>query len=187
MSEQGYIPRLYEHYTKTVVPELTKDFSYTNRMQVPKIEKILVSMCLKEAMSDMKTMEKAMGEVALITGQKPKLTRAKKSIAGFKLREGQPLGCVSTLRGTRMYEFFDRLTNVSLPRVRDFRGVPRKGFDGRGNFSMGLKEQIVFAEINYDKVEKMRGMNITFVTTAQTNAEGEALLEKMGFPFTKKN
>lgn len=178
-------PRLLEHFSQKVVPELMKDFSYKNPMQVPRLKKILVSMCLKEATSDMKVMERAMDEMATITGQKPKMTRAKKSIAAFKLREGMPLGAVVTLRGARMYEFLDRFTNVALPRVRDFRGLPPNGFDGSGNYSMGVKEQIIFPEINYDKVDKMRGMNVTFVTSAQTDKEGFQLLERMGMPFRK--
>jgi large subunit ribosomal protein L5 len=179
-------PRLLEHFSRKVVPELMQEFSYANKMQVPKLQKIVVSMCLKEATTDMKAMEKAMDELATITGQRPKMTRAKKSIAAFKLREGMPLGAVTTLRGSRMYEFLDRFTNVALPRVRDFRGVPANGFDGSGNYSLGVKEQIIFPEINYDKVDKIRGMNVTFVTTANDDKEGYSLLEKMGIPFRKK-
>jgi large subunit ribosomal protein L5 len=179
-------PRLQEHFDRKVVPELMKDFNYANPMQVPRLKKIVVSMCLKEATSDIKVMEKAMDELSTITGQKPKMTRAKKSIAAFKVREGMPLGCVSTLRGAHMYEFLDRFTNVALPRVRDFRGLSAKGFDGAGNYSLGVKEQIIFPEINYDKVDKMRGMNVIFVTSAKTDKEGYELLEKMGIPFRKK-
>ena len=179
-------PRLQEHFNRKVVPELMQEFKYANPMQCPKLKKIVVSMCLKEATTDMKVMEKAIDEIATITGQRPKMTRAKKSIAAFKLREGMPLGAVTTLRGPRMYEFLDRFTNVALPRVRDFRGIPSNGFDGSGNYSLGLKEQIIFPEINYDKVDKMRGMNVTFVTTATDDKEGYALLEKMGMPFRKK-
>jgi large subunit ribosomal protein L5 len=179
-------PRLQEHFDRKVVPELMKDFNYANPMQVPRLKKIVVSMCLKEATSDIKVMEKAMDELSTITGQKPKMTRAKKSIAAFKVREGMPLGCVSTLRGARMYEFLDRFTNVALPRVRDFRGLSAKGFDGAGNYSMGVREQIIFPEINYDKVDKMRGMNVIFATSAKTDKEGYELLEKMGIPFRKK-
>lgn len=179
-------PRLLEHFNKKVVPELMKEFEYKNPMQVPRLKKIVVSMCLKEATSDMKVMEKAMDEIASITGQRPKMTRAKKSIAAFKLREGMPLGAVTTLRHHRMYEFLDRLTNIALPRVRDFRGLPTNAFDGAGNYSLGLKEQIIFPEINYDRVEKARGMNVIFVTTAKTDKEGFQLLEKLGFPFRKK-
>lgn len=178
-------PRMLEHYNKKVVPELMKEFNYTNAMRVPRVKKIVVSMCLKEATSDNKVMEKAIADLSMITGQKPKMTRAKKSIAAFKLREGMPLGCVSTLRGTIMFEFLDRLTNIALPRVRDFRGLSHKNFDGRGNYSMGIKEQIIFPEINLDKIEKIRGMNIVVVTSADTDKEGMLLLEKMGFPFRK--
>lgn len=179
-------PRLYEHFTKKVVPELLTQFNYGNPMRVPKLTKIVVSMCLKEATSDAKVMERAMDELSAITGQKPKMTRSKKAIAAFKLREGMPLGAVVTLRGARMYEFFDRLTNVALPRVRDFRGLNPKAFDGKGNYSLGIREQIIFPEINYDKVDKTRGMNVIFATTAGTDQEGYELLEKLGLPFRKK-
>ncbi len=179
-------PRLLEHFSKKVVPELMAEYKYSNPMQVPRLQKIVVSMCLKEATSDMKAMEKAMDELSMITGQKPKMTRSKKAIAAFKLREGMPLGAVTTLRGARMYEFFDRFTNIALPRVRDFRGLGSKGFDGHGNYCVGIKEQIIFPEINYDKVDKIRGMNVVFVTTANTDPEGFSLLEKMGIPFRKK-
>jgi large subunit ribosomal protein L5 len=156
-------------------------------MQVPRLKKIVVSSCLKEATSDIKVLEKAMEELAAITGQKPKVTRAKKAIAAFKLREGMPLGAVATLRGSRMYEFLDRLTNIALPRVRDFRGLSPNGFDGAGNYSMGLKEQIIFPEIVFDKVDKARGMNVIFVTSAKDDKTGYLLLEKLGVPFRKKN
>ena len=179
------VPRLQEHFNKKVVPELMSKFKYKNGMQVPRLKKIVVSMCLKEATTDMKVMERAIDEVATITGQRPLMTRAKKSIAAFKLREGMPLGAVTTLRGARMYEFMDRFCNVALPRVRDFRGLSGKGFDGKGNYTTGLKEQIIFPEINIDKLDKTRGMNVTFVTSALTNAEGYDLLEKMGIPFRK--
>ncbi|MBM4303462.1 MAG: 50S ribosomal protein L5 [Deltaproteobacteria bacterium] len=179
-------PRLFEHYNKKVVPELMKGFEYKNPMECPKLKKIVVSMCLKEATSDIKVMDRAMEELSLVTGQKPKMTRAKKAIAAFKLRAGMPLGAVVTLRGARMYEFLDRLTNVSLPRVRDFRGCSTTGFDGAGNYCLGIKEQIIFPEINFEKVDKTRGMNITFVTSANTNKEGYELLEKLGMPFRKK-
>ncbi len=180
-------PRLLEHFEKSVVPALMKEFQYKNPMQVPKLKKIVVGMCLKEATSDMKVMDKAFVEIAAITGQKPKLTRAKKSIAAFKLREGMPLGAVTTLRGAHMYEFLDRFANIALPRVRDFRGLSEKGFDGAGNYTTGIKEQIIFPEINFDKLDKARGMNITFVTSALTDKEGFQLLEKMGIPFRKKS
>lgn len=180
------VPRLQEHFNKKVVPELQSKFKYSNAMQVPRLKKIVVSMCLKEATTDMKVMERAIDEIASITGQRPLMTRAKKSIAAFKLREGMPLGAVTTLRGARMYEFMDRFCNVALPRVRDFRGLSGKGFDGKGNYTTGVKEQIIFPEINIDKLDKTRGMNITFVTSANTNEEGYELLEKMGIPFRKK-
>jgi large subunit ribosomal protein L5 len=179
-------PRLYEHYQKKVAPELMKEFNYTNIMQCPKLKKIVVSTCLKEATSDMKIMDKAMEELATITGQRPKLTRAKKAIAAFKLRAGVPLGAVVTLRGARMYEFLDRFTNVALPRVRDFRGLAPNAFDGAGNYSAGIKEQIIFPELNVERVDKARGMNIIFVTSAKNDKEGYLLLEKMGLPFRKK-
>ncbi len=178
-------PRLYEHYQKKIVPELMAEYKYKNTMQTPKLEKVLISMCMKEATTDQKVLEKAMEEISVITGQKPKMTRSKKAIAAFKLRKGLPLGAFATLRGARMYEFLDRFTNIALPRVRDFRGLSPKGFDGRGNYSMGLKEQIIFPEINFERVDKMRGMNITVVTTAKTDKEGYQLLEKLGFPFRK--
>lgn len=179
------LPRLHEHYLKKVVPELMKSYNYSNPMQVPRLSKITVSMCLKEATSDAKVMEKAFEEISMITGQKPKLTRAKKSIAAFKVRQGMPLGAVVTLRGARMYEFLDRFANVALPRVRDFRGLNPKAFDGRGNYSAGIKEQLIFPEINYDKIDKTRGMNVIFGTTALTDKEGYELLERMGIPFRK--
>lgn len=179
-------PRLLDFYRKKVIPELMGEFHYKNRMQVPHLSKIVVSMCLKEATSDIKVMERAVEEISWITGQRPKMTRAKKSIAAFKLRAGMPLGAVATLRGHRMYEFLDRFTNMALPRVRDFRGLNPTGFDGTGNYCAGIKEQIIFPEINYEKIDKTRGMNITFVTTAKTDKEGFHLLEKMGIPFRKK-
>lgn len=179
-------PRLLEHYHKKVVPELMKDFSYKNPMECPKLKKIVVSMCVKEATTDAKVMDRAMEELAMITGQKPKMTRSKKAIAAFKLRAGMPLGAVVTLRGNRMYEFFDRFANVALPRVRDFRGLAPNAFDGAGNYSAGIKEQIIFPEINYDKVDKTRGMNVIFVTSAKSDKEGYQLLEKLGIPFRKK-
>ena len=179
-------PRLLEHYQKKVVPELQKELSLENRMEVPRLTKIVVSMCIKEATSDIKVMERAMGEIASITGQKPKMTRSKKAISAFKLREGMPLGCVATLRGARMYEFLDRLTNIALPRVRDFRGLPTKSFDGHGNYAIGIREQIIFPEINIDKLDKTRGMNIIIGTSSGTDQGGFSLLEKMGIPFRKQ-
>jgi len=162
---------------------LTKDFNYKSVMQVPKIEKIVVNMGLGEAIQNVKILDSASEELATITGQKAVITKAKKSIASFKLRQGMPIGCMVTLRRERMYEFLDRLVNVSLPRVRDFKGVSPKGFDGQGNYSLGIKEQLIFPEINYDKIDKIKGMNITIVTSAKTDEEGRALLRLLGMPF----
>ena len=175
--------RLKEYYLKTVVPALVREFDYKNPMQVPKMDKIVVNMGLGEAISNVKIIDGAVAEMALITGQKPVITKAKKSIATFKLRQGMPIGCAVTLRKEVMYEFFDRLGNVALPKVRDFRGISADAFDGRGNYSIGLHEQIIFPEIEYDKVEKIKGMNITIVTTARTDKEARALLRLMGVPF----
>jgi large subunit ribosomal protein L5 len=175
--------RLKQFYAKTVIPALTKEFSYTNVMAVPRIAKISINIGLGEATQNGKLMDGAVNELAAIAGQKPVITKAKKSIAAFKLREGMAIGCAVTLRGDRMYEFFDRLVNVSLPRVRDFRGVSSKSFDGRGNYTLGVKDQLIFPEIDYSKVEKTKGMNITIATTAKTDAEGMALLKQMGMPF----
>ena len=175
--------RLKEFYLKTVVPALVKEFDYKNPMQVPKIDKIVVNMGLGEAVSNVKIIDGAVQEMAMITGQKPVITKAKKSIATFKLRQGMPIGCSVTLRKEVMYEFFDRLVNVALPKVRDFRGISPSAFDGRGNYSIGLHEQIIFPEIEYDKIEKVKGMNITIVTTARTDEEARVLLKLMGVPF----
>ena len=175
--------RLREHYQKQVVPQLTKEFNYKNPMAIPKIEKISLNIGLGEATGNSKLMDGAVAELGAISGQKPVVTRAKKSIAAFKLREGMAIGCMVTLRGDRMYEFLDRLMNVALPRVRDFRGVSPKSFDGRGNYTLGLKEQLIFPEIDYNKVEKVKGMNISITTTAESDAEGLALLRFMGKPF----
>jgi large subunit ribosomal protein L5 len=175
--------RLKEFYLKTVVPALIKEFDYKNPMQVPKMEKIVVNMGLGEAISNVKIIDGAVQEMAMITGQKPVITKAKKSIATFKLRQGMPIGCAVTLRKETMYEFFDRLVNVALPKVRDFRGISQTAFDGRGNYSIGLHEQIIFPEIEYDKIEKIKGMNITIVTTARTDDEARVLLKLMGVPF----
>ena len=175
--------RLKEFYIKDVVPALTKEFQYQNPMQVPKLDKIVVNMGLGEAIQNVKIIDGAVQEMAMITGQRPVITKAKKSIATFKLRQGMPIGCSVILRKEMMYEFFDRLVNVALPKVRDFRGISANSFDGRGNFSMGLQEQIIFPEIEYDKVEKVKGMNITIVTTAKTDAEARFLLRLMGVPF----
>ena len=175
--------RLREHYLQNVVPALTKEFSYTNVMAVPKIEKVSINVGLGEATSNPKIMDGAANELGSIAGQKPVVTRAKKSIAAFKLRENMPIGCMVTLRGDRMFEFLDRLMNISLPRVRDFRGVSSKAFDGRGNYTLGIKDQLIFPEIDYNKVDKTRGMNISITTTAKTDAEGVSLLKLMGMPF----
>jgi large subunit ribosomal protein L5 len=177
--------RLKELYQKTVVPALTKEFSYTNPMAVPKIEKISLNVGMGEATQNGKLIDGAMNELTAIAGQRPVITKARKSIAAFKLRENMPIGCAVTLRGDRMYEFLDRLVNVALPRVRDFRGVSSKSFDGRGNYTLGLKDQLIFPEIDYNKVEKSKGMNISITTTAKSDAEGLALLKHMGMPFTK--
>ncbi|MEN6332499.1 MAG: 50S ribosomal protein L5 [Smithella sp.] len=175
--------RLKEIYIKDVIPALVKEFQYKNPMQVPKMEKIVVNMGLGEAIQNVKIIDGAVQEMAMITGQRPVITKAKKSIATFKLRQGMPIGCSVTLRKDVMYEFFDRLVNVALPKVRDFRGISSTSFDGRGNFSMGLQEQIIFPEIEYDKVEKVKGLNITIVTSAKTDAEARVLLKLMGVPF----
>jgi large subunit ribosomal protein L5 len=175
--------RLKDYYSKTVVPALIKEFNYKNPMQVPKMEKIVINMGLGEAIQNVKIIDGAVQELAAITGQKPIINKAKKSIATFKLRQGMPIGCSVTLRKNNMYEFFDRLVNAALPKVRDFRGISLNAFDGRGNFSIGLQEQIIIPEIEYDKVEKVKGMNITIVTTAKTDAEARLLLKLMGVPF----
>ena len=175
--------RLKEHYKKSVVPALVKEFGYKNVMAVPKIQKVSVNIGLGEATQNAKLMDGAVNELGQIAGQKPVVTKAKKSIAAFKLREGMPIGAMVTLRGDRMYEFLDRLMNVALPRVRDFRGVSSKSFDGRGNYTLGVKDQLIFPEIDYNKVEKVKGMNISITTSAKTDAEGLALLKQMGMPF----
>jgi len=175
--------RLKEKYVNEVVPALQEQFKYTNVMAIPKLDKVVVNIGLGEVTQNPKALDAALNDLTLITGQKPVVTRAKKSIAGFKLREGMPVGVKVTLRGDRMYEFVDRLVSVALPRVRDFRGVSPKSFDGRGNYSLGLKEQLIFPEIEYDKIDKIRGMEIVFATTAKTDEEGRALLKLMGMPF----
>jgi large subunit ribosomal protein L5 len=177
--------RLKEAYLKQVIPALIKEFNYKNPMAVPKIEKISLNIGMGEATQNSKLIDGAVAELTAIAGQKPVVTKARKSIAAFKLREGMPIGCAVTLRGDRMYEFFDRLVNVALPRVRDFRGVSSKSFDGRGNYTLGLKDQLIFPEIDYNKVDKIKGMNICITTTAKTDAEGLALLRHMGMPFSK--
>ena len=176
-------PRLQKVYVEQVRAKLQQEFSYTNPMQVPKLEKIVINMGVGDATSDQKKLDAAVAELTQISGQKPVKTLAKKAIAGFKIRKGLPIGCKVTLRKARMYEFLDRLITIALPRVRDFRGIQGKGFDGRGNFAMGLKEQIVFPEINYDRVESVRGMDIQFVTSARTDAEAKALLKAFELPF----
>ena len=175
--------RLKEHYRQNVLPSLMKEFGYGNVMAVPRLEKITLNVGLGEATQNPKLMDGALGELAQITGQRPVVTKAKKSVAAFKLRAGMSIGCMVTLRGERMYEFFERLVNVALPRVRDFRGLSTKSFDGRGNYTLGIRDQLIFPEIDYNKVEKIKGMNISIITTAQTDAEGLALLRHLGMPF----
>ncbi len=177
--------RLEEKYRETVKPALIKQFNYTTPMQAPRLEKVVLNMGVGDAIANPKLLEDAVAEMTQIAGQKPVITKAKKSIANFKLREGMSIGCKVTLRGQRMYEFLDKLFNISLPRVRDFRGVSTTAFDGRGNYTLGVKEQLIFPEINFDKVNKVRGLDIVIVTTAETNQEAYALLEKLGMPFAK--
>lgn len=177
--------RLQEKYQTSVKSELQNKFNYKSSMQIPRVEKIVINMGCGDAVANSKVLDDAVEELALITGQKPVVTKAKKSIANFKLREGMPIGCKVTLRGERMYEFLDKLVSISLPRVRDFRGVPKNSFDGRGNYTLGVKEQLIFPEIDFDKVAKLRGMDIVFVTTAKTDEEGRALLTELGMPFAK--
>jgi large subunit ribosomal protein L5 len=175
--------RLKEQYKKEIVPALIKQFGYASVMQVPRIEKIVINMGVGEAVADKKILDNAVADMQKISGQKPVVTKARTAIAGFKIREGYPIGCMVTLRAERMFEFLDRLVSIALPRVRDFRGVSGKSFDGRGNFNMGVKEQIIFPEIEYDKIDAIRGMNITITTSAKTDAEGKALLSAFKFPF----
>jgi len=177
------LDRLQEKYKNEVVPELTKKFGYKNIMQLPKIEKVIINMGVGEAVGNPKALDAAVNDLTIIAGQKPILTRAKKSLAAWKLREGMPIGTKVTLRGTRMYQFLDKFINVALPRVRDFRGVSSTAFDGRGNYAVGLKEQLIFPEIEYDKIDKLRGMNIVIVTTAEKDEEARELLKLMGMPF----
>ncbi|WP_043931557.1 50S ribosomal protein L5 [Bacillus sp. EB01] len=177
--------RLKEKYVKEVTPALVSKFNYKSVMQVPKVEKIVVNMGVGDAVANAKALDNAVEELTLLTGQKPIVTRAKKSIAGFRLREGMPIGAKVTLRGERMYDFLDKLISVSLPRVRDFRGISKKAFDGRGNYTLGVKEQLIFPEIDYDKVSKVRGMDIVIVTTANTDEEARELLTQFGMPFQK--
>ena len=178
--------RLQEKFTTVVVPALMKEFDYSSVMQAPKVEKIVINMGIGDAIANAKALEEAVAELTLLAGQKPVVTKAKKSIANFKLREGMDIGCKVTLRGVKMYEFLDKLVNIALPRVRDFRGVSANAFDGRGNYTLGVKEQLIFPEINFDKVNRVRGMDIVIVTSAKTNAEGRALLKGLGMPFEKK-
>ena len=179
------VPRLKEKYKKEIVPKLLKQFKYPNPMAVPKLEKILINMGLGEATQNIKVLHAGMEQLAVISGQHPVVTRARKSVAGFKLRAGMPVGCFVTLRGDRMFEFLDRLINTALPRVRDFRGLPTKSFDGRGNYTVGIQDQLIFPEVDYTKVEKIKGMNITLVTTAKSDEEARGLLELFGFPFRR--
>jgi large subunit ribosomal protein L5 len=175
--------QLKTFYNETVAPQLKETFNYTNPMQIPRIEKIVINMGLGEAIHNIKIIDSAVEELRQIAGQQPVVTRAKKSIAAFKLREGMPIGCMVTLRKDRMFDFLNKLINVALPRVRDFRGISGKAFDGAGNYSLGIKEQLIFPEIDYDKIDKIKGLNISIVTTAKTNEEGKALLKLMGMPF----
>ena len=176
-------PRLKALYKKDIKTQLLESFSYSNVMQVPTVDKVVINMGVGESVGEPKALENAVSEMTAIAGQKPALRRAKKAISNFKLREGVPIGCMVTLRGNRMYEFLDRLITLALPQVRDFRGVPAKGFDGRGNYNLGIKEQIIFPEIDYDRIDHIRGMNITIVTSAETDEEGRELLKSFGMPF----
>jgi large subunit ribosomal protein L5 len=185
MVQQHTLPRLQEKYRREIVPAMMSEFGYANVMQVPRLKRIVINIGLGEAIQNAKALEAAEKDLAAISGQHPVITRAKKSIAAFKLRAGMPIGMMVTLRGRRMYEFLDRLINAVLPRIRDFRGMSRTSFDGRGNYSLGLKDQLVFPEIEYDKVDKARGLEVTIVTTASSNEEGRHLLELLGFPFMR--
>ena len=179
-------PRMRDLYRNEIVPSMMREFGFTNPMQVPRIQKIVVNIGLGEALTNGRAMESATGDLASITGQKPIITRARKSIAGFKIREGNPIGTCVTLRGTKMYHFLDRLINMSLPRIRDFRGIPRRGFDGRGNFSIGIREQIIFPEIDYNQIDRIRGLQVTITTTAQDDATATRMLELYGMPFVRE-
>jgi large subunit ribosomal protein L5 len=183
VSESKFVPRLRDVYRDRVVPSLMKEFGFQNPMQVPRLDRIVLNVGMGEAIQNVKLLESAVTELGVITGQKAIVTKAKKAIAGFKLRQGMPIGAKVTLRNRRMYEFFDRLVTIALPRIRDFRGVSPKAFDGRGNYTLGLKEQLIFPEIQYDSVASIHGMDITIVTTARTNDEGKALLKHLGMPF----
>jgi large subunit ribosomal protein L5 len=179
-------PRLHQRYLRDVVPALTRDFNYQNPMQVPRVSKVTVNVGVGEAIANAKALDATVRDVSMITGQKPVIKKARKSIAQFKLREGQNVGVMVTLRGTRMWEFLDRLMNAALPRTRDFRGVPSRSFDGRGNFTLGLREQLIFPEINYDQVDKARGLEVSIITTARTDQESRRLLELLGMPFQRE-
>ena len=183
MAEKVSMPRLLQRYREKAVPNLRERFGFQNQMQLPRVKKVTVNVGLGEALTNARLLEAACEELGQITGQKAVVTKAKKSVAAFRLREGQSIGCCVTLRRDRMWEFLDRLMNVALPRVRDFRGVSPRAFDGRGNFTLGIQEQIIFPEVNYDKVERIRGLNVTIVTTARTDEEGHALLRELGMPF----
>jgi large subunit ribosomal protein L5 len=180
------MPRLKDFYTKEIVPALKSEFGFKNALEVPRLSKVVLNMGLSDAKENIKVIDIAVKQLASITGQRPVVTRAKKSISNFKIREGMPIGCKVTLRGDIMYEFMDRLINVSLPRIRDFRGIPRNSFDGRGNYTLGLKDQTIFSEIDYEKIDKVRGMDITVVTTAKNNEQAEKLLVLFGMPFREK-
>ena len=181
----GYTPRLQKKYKEAIVPELVKEFGYSTPMMAPRLEKIVINMGVGDATQNSKALDDAVNDLTILAGQKPVVTKAKKSIATFKLREGQAIGCKVTLRGARMYEFLDKLVSIALPRVRDFRGISKNAFDGHGNYTLGVKEQLIFPEIDYDKVGKVRGMDIVIVTTARSDKEAYALLEKLGMPFRK--
>ena len=186
MAEQAYEPRMKRHYAEVVRPKLVEEFGYKNPMEVPQIEKIVINMGVGKATQQPSLLEGAVRDLTQISGQKPVVTKAKNSIAGFKLREGQSIGCKVTLRGDRMWEFLDRLIALAIPRIRDFRGLSPKSFDGRGNYTFGVTEQLIFPEIDYDKIDQTRGMDVTIVTTARTDAEGKALLDAFGFPFKRE-
>ena len=184
-AEPRPVPRLRKQFDEVAVPALTEQFGYTNLMQVPKIQKVVINIGMGEAVGNAKSLDNAVGDLQTITGQKPVVTRAKRSIAQFKIRQGMPIGVMVTLRGARMYEFVDRLFNIALPRVRDFRGLSPDAFDGHGNYTLGLKEQLIFPEIEYDKIDRVRGMEISFVTSARNDAEGRRLLEMLGMPYSR--
>ena len=184
-AEPRVVPRLRKQFDEVAVPALTEQFGYTNLMQVPKVQKIVINIGMGEAVGNAKALDNAVNDLQIITGQKPVVTRAKRSIAQFKIRQGMPIGVMVTLRGARMYEFIDRLFNIALPRVRDFRGLSPDAFDGHGNYTLGLKEQLIFPEIEYDKIDRVRGMEISFVTSARNDAEGRRLLEMLGMPYSR--